>query len=138
MQVSTIVIWAIVLLFIAVAVFFLVKYWNFIREKFTDAPNKPTVTLYWMENCPHCVQFKDEWSKYKIMAAEKGEVNTRDYEATRDKSVVQAAGVTGFPTIRYSDGKGSVDYDGSRTAIELNNWVVAQMRKSATAPSVSA
>jgi glutaredoxin len=100
------------------------------REGFSGSGG--TVTLYFMTNCSHCKAFKDEWEKFKLVAAEQGKVSTDEKEAKKDNAAVTAAGVTGFPTIRFTNAKGdSSDYNGDRTAIALSMWVDEQLRKSA-------
>ena len=108
---------------ILIAMYFLFRK---VRERFES---KGTVTLYYMKGCGHCEKFKDEWEKFKIMAADKGNVATASKEAGSDREAVEAAGVTGFPTIRYTDPSGkSTDYQGDRTAIALSTWVDSQQR----------
>ena len=98
-----------------------------VKENFEGS--KGTVTLYFMTNCSHCKAFKDEWEQFKLMAKESGNVATDEKEAKKDAAAVEKAGVTGFPTIRLTTEKGSFDYNGDRTAVALNDWVNAQLRK---------
>lgn len=68
--------------------------------------------LYLMDGCPHCVRFKPEISKiqtpYEIINA-------------NERERVRAAGVKGFPTIKYGD----KIYEGPRTAQAIDKWVAS-------------
>ena len=93
------------------------------------------VTLYHMEGCKYCNDFKDEWAQFKLMAKDKQNITTAEKEASNDSADVKAANVTGFPTIRLTIGKGenakTIDYDGDRTANALFDWTNAQLRSNA-------
>jgi len=76
------------------------------------------ITLYHASWCPHCTTFMSEWQKLKTQLG--GKVQFEEYEDGANKDVINANGITGFPTIKLDthDGK-KVEYSGPRTADAL-------------------
>ena len=70
-----------------------------------------------MEQCPHCVRFRPEWSKCVQQVSAMPKVCTVEVNAT-DSSRVKEYNVDGFPTIILEDVRSGnrTNYDGARSA----------------------
>ena len=78
--------------------------------------DKIVVTFYYMDGCPHCVEFEPEWEKFSKLA--RGlKVTAQQYEARAPET--QAAGVSSFPTIKIKAQGKTINYDGERTSDAL-------------------
>ena len=78
--------------------------------------DKVVVTLYFMNGCPHCVEFEPEWEKFSKQAPGLN-VTAQQYEARAPET--QAAGVSSFPTIKIKAHGKTENYDGDRTSAAL-------------------
>jgi hypothetical protein len=78
--------------------------------------DKVVVTLYFMDGCPHCVEFEPEWEKFSKQAPGL-KVTAQQYEARAPET--KAAGVSSFPTIKIKAQGKTENYDGDRTADAL-------------------
>ena len=88
------------------------------------------VELYYAEWCGHCNKFKPEWEKFKKNALDGG-IKTNEYEAEKDKTKVEEANVSGFPTIIITINGKKEDYNGPRTAEALMEYVKGDKPKPA-------
>jgi hypothetical protein len=84
-------------------------------EHFTSN-DKIVVTFYYMDGCPHCVDFEPEWKKFSKQAPSLN-VTTQQYEARAPET--KAAGVSSFPTIKIKANGKTENYDGDRTSAAL-------------------
>lgn len=102
------------------------------KEGFKDigsgcADARYALIFFYMETCPHCVQFRPEWDKCakKVNGGKfSNKVCLREYSAdVRDMSTKY--GVDGYPTVILEDvktGKKTV-YDGPRSVDALMDFV---------------
>ncbi len=84
-----------------------------------DACDGKTFKLmfFYMEQCPHCVQFRPEWSKFMSRASSLNNVCAVEVSAKESDTCKQYS-IEGFPTIVLEDTRSrkKVVYDGPRTS----------------------
>ena len=91
-----------------------------------------SVIFYYMEGCPWCVKFYDEWSKFEKLAIINGFEAIKIERKSLNSTNLVGGNIQGFPTIRIKNSNGEVfDYNGARTATELlefskNHFIVKQ------------
>jgi len=66
------------------------------------------LVLYYADWCPHCVSYKPEWNAIKGILNKNG-IKTEEYEHGTHKKEIEAAGVEGFPTLRYFKEGGEIE-----------------------------
>lgn len=77
------------------------------------------ITLYYADWCGHCVRFKPVWKELKeYIKSNKIPIIMEDYEADKDKEIVDKAGVRSFPTILVEEEtKKTFEYNGDRSSV---------------------
>ena len=78
---------------------------------------KPTLLLFYMDGCIHCVRFKPTWDEAKHEIRSKG-IDTLRIDGIKNKELSQKYGVQGFPTILYFNGKDIKPFDGNQRTKE--------------------
>ena len=63
---------------------------------------RPSLVLFFMDGCPHCEANEEAWKEAKKKV---GGLHTTEIEAS---AVPESSGVTGFPTMQYTDEQGNV------------------------------
>lgn len=112
------------LLVISAIVFF--TFYPSFQEYFTD---QPSLEYFYMENCPHCVNFSPIWDDAvnKIKAANLNVVTKKHNALDSDsggKARADKFGVTSYPTVLYIDGSTTTEYKANpRTADGLLAFV---------------
>jgi len=82
--------------------------------------SKTLVTFFYMDGCPHCVDFEPEWTKF--VANPPPNVSTEKHES-KEKITKARKDIQGYPTIIITkDGKDTI-YPGERTASDLSKYV---------------
>lgn len=75
-------------------------------------------TLYYTEWCPHCKTVKPDWAKLQQDLHGKSingkHIVVEMVDCDKDKAKAEAAGVQGFPTIKFTVNGQSMDYSGER------------------------
>lgn len=93
------------------------------KNKYESYTNQKTLTMYYADWCPHCKVFKPKWEVISKQLTASG-VNCVSYECDENKEICNNAGVTGFPTIRYTNANGvTVDYSGAREIADIITYV---------------
>ena len=90
-------------------------------EMFADSAS---VTFYFMDGCPHCVDFEPEWELF-VKAAKAAGIATEKIESKDSRA--RDAGIKGFPTImikKTGAAKAEV-YSGDRTSAAIMAFVKA-------------
>jgi len=92
----------------------------YMRKKYIEKfSSNTTVTFFYMNGCPHCVDFEPEWDIF--VANPPPGVSTEKHEAKED--ITQKKGISGFPTIIITkDGK-DITYPGARKAEALTKYI---------------
>jgi protein disulfide-isomerase A6 len=85
------------------------------------------VELYYANWCPHCVNFKSDWKKFK--KAVDGKIVCRQYEESENKELMAKKGINGFPTLRIIVDGNMEEYDGQCDFKTLHNYVMNKMNK---------
>ncbi|PSC76647.1 disulfide isomerase [Micractinium conductrix] len=93
---------------------------------------RPALVEFYAPWCGHCKSLKPEWER--AATALKGILAVAAVDADANRDLGQEFGVRGFPTIKFlwaspSGDIQSADYNGGRTAQEIAEWGVAQMKK---------
>ena len=84
---------------------------------------KSTCTLYKAEWCGYCKKFKPKWEKCKNDKELTDKVKFVEYDADDDTEECKKAGITGYPTIHFTDSNGTVKpYKGERTYAALKEF----------------
>jgi protein disulfide-isomerase A6 len=86
------------------------------------------VELYYANWCPHCVNFKSDWKKFK--KAVDGKIVCRQYEESENKELMAKKNINGFPTLRIIVDGNMEEYEGPRDFRTLHNYVMNKMNKS--------
>ena len=63
---------------------------------------RPSLVLFFMDGCPHCEANEEAWKEAKKKV---GGLHTTEIEAS---AVPESSGVTGFPTMQYTDEQGKI------------------------------
>lgn len=99
---------------------------GFVRQGFQNPTLSPSVkefVLYYADWCPHCKHVVPEFDKLApngSVVVGGQNVKVSKYEASKDKDKHKAAGISGYPTIRFIDVDGTTtEYKGTRTAEEF-------------------
>ena len=79
-----------------------------------------SVTLYHADWCGYCKMFMPEWSKLQEKSQLQN-ISTHEFELTKDKSIMEKEGITGFPTIVINNNGNKYKYSGERTADAILN-----------------
>jgi hypothetical protein len=89
-------------------------------------PNKSiNLSLYYSNQCGHCIRFKPEWNKIKkyIDGGKNKNVSYNEYEEHEIKNKK----ITGFPTllfnIKIKNKNHEIEYNGERTSEKLINII---------------
>jgi thiol-disulfide isomerase/thioredoxin len=98
-------------------------------------PSNPSMEYFYLETCPHCVEFAPVWDDAVAAFKKEGlNVKTQKYDAndkdTGGKARADFFGVREFPTVLYVYGPAKTDkveYNGPRTADGLVAFVKARM-----------
>jgi hypothetical protein len=99
-----------------------------VRERFTGggagAGCEYKLMFFAMESCPHCVQFKPEWSKFS-KEAKKSMPKVCVSEHSSDDKLTEKYDVHGYPTVIFENVKTGKrkEYDGPRTSAGLVQFV---------------
>jgi len=80
------------------------------------------VELYYANWCPHCVNFKADWAKFKN--AVDGKIKCRQYEESEHKELMMKKKIKGFPTLRIIVDNNIEEYNGDRDFNSLYNFVM--------------
>lgn len=83
------------------------------------------VELYYANWCPHCVNFKSDWKKFK--KAVDGKIVCRQYEESEHKELMAKKNINGFPTLRIIVDGNMEEYEGQRNFETLYNYVMNKM-----------
>ena len=95
-------------------------------------PNNKEVVLvlFYVDWCPHCVSTKPEWSNLvnnlnnKEVNGVNVKVNACNAEGSAaEKEFASENNVQGYPTIKLITNNEAVEYNGARTALEMENFV---------------
>jgi len=70
-----------------------------------------SITLYHAKWCPHCVTFGNEW-KQIVNKCESLGIKATEYEETKNPEVMEANGITGYPTIKIQKAGKTTEYNG--------------------------
>lgn len=89
---------------------------------------KPTLVLFWAQNCPHCHSAKPEFAKAALKIQATGAVDVIDIEGASIPPQ-DASTLPGVPTIRvypdgYTPGGRYVEYQGPRTEEGIVSFVM--------------
>ena len=106
-----------------VALYFLVVT---VKEKFFSGSS---ISLYWSDSCPHCVNMKPNWDNFVSRAkSELSGLTVQTFNANdADDSKKIPSSVHSFPTIMMNGSKGNVEYKGDRSADDLFKWAKSNM-----------
>jgi thiol-disulfide isomerase/thioredoxin len=82
--------------------------------------NKNELVLYKADWCGHCNRFKPAWEQLK-----KQNINVSfvEYDADKDRKVIEKHNINGYPTIHYKIKGGTYEYNGERTVEGLINFM---------------
>ena len=86
------------------------------------------VELYYADWCPHCINFKPIWHKFK--KAVDGKIKCREYEESENKELIQQKKINGFPTIRIIIDGEIEEYTGGRDYDTFYNYVSGKLNGS--------
>lgn len=84
------------------------------------------VILYHANWCGHCKRFGPEWNKLKSMKNNNDElkdIEFVDYEYDKNKSDIDKANISGFPTIRVHFDNKVEEYSGERSAEAITDFI---------------
>lgn len=78
------------------------------------------ITLYYADWCGHCKTFKPVWNELKEYVKEHNiPLKLEEYESSKDKAVVDKAGIKGYPTILVEETTKKVyEYNGERSSVK--------------------
>lgn len=92
--------------------------------------------------CGHCKKLAPVWDELAdSLQGAKSSVNIAKVDGDAEKSLSTKYGISGFPTIKYFDGKSKdpVDYEGGRDLEDFQKFIAektgAKAKKAAKAPS---
>ena len=75
--------------------------------------------------CGHCKQLKSVWDE---LAENTENVLIGEVDCTVEKTLCEAHGIKGYPTLKYSDGTGWKNYDGGRDLQTFEDFVVENLQ----------
>ena len=100
------------------------NYKNFLNNKQTGgSTQKPTLYLFKADWCGHCRSFKNEWERLQQMADLKDKVNFETVDADKNKEKINEWKVQGFPTLILQKDKTAIEYNQSRDAESLAEFI---------------
>lgn len=74
--------------------------------------------------CPYCKEFAPEYQKADtVLQHQNSPVKFARVDATTETDLAEENGVRGYPTIKFYRYGYSTEYDGSRTASDLVDWL---------------
>lgn len=87
--------------------------------------NSPFVLVeFYAPWCPYCKDFAPEFRKADSMLAQQNSpVKLAKVDATAETDLAEENGVRGYPTIKFYRYGYSTEYDGSRKADDLVEWL---------------
>ncbi len=66
-----------------------------------------TVTLYYSDNCSHCIKFKPTWNNFKKQLPKN--IKTEEYENSKNSDIIEKNNIEYYPTIKIN--KNGVSYE---------------------------
>lgn len=95
-----------------------------------------------MNRCGHCKKLAPTWEELAdSLKSAKSAINIAKVDGDEEKSLSTKYGISGFPTIKYFDGKSKdpIDYTGGRSLEDFQSFIAenagAKAKKAAKAPS---
>ena len=85
--------------------------------------NKPELYLFKAEWCGHCKNFKPEWNKLQENGKLSNKINFITMDSEKNKKQIEEWKIEGFPTIILKQGNNAVEYDGQRSAKEIESFL---------------
>jgi thiol-disulfide isomerase/thioredoxin len=101
---------------------------------------RPTVMLYHMSMCPHCVAMRPAWEQVKKKIEAQNGVMVAEVEYSQ-MHVLPASlkNIRGFPTIQVLEkGKVKSEYVGDRTAQSIVEFAMSHVKKPTAKPKAAA
>jgi thiol-disulfide isomerase/thioredoxin len=105
-----------------------IKYKNkylFLKKKYLQTggtTKKPELHLYKAQWCGHCKHFKPIWEQLENSNL-KNKINFITFDSDADKNEIKENNITGFPTIMLKFKNKSIEYQGYRTANEIEKFI---------------
>ena len=87
-----------------------------------------TLILYWADNCIYCKNYLPEWEKLKDILKDHN-IETLDYEKSRDWSIVSKELIITYPTIKYINEKGEKEVLKKRSIDFILNHLNIKIQK---------
>jgi protein disulfide-isomerase-like protein len=79
--------------------------------------------------CGHCKRLAPTWAELAAGFAGSDSIGIASVDCTQHKTVCDAAGVKGYPTLKvFHGGEAKEEYHGGRTLEALQEYVVGQKR----------
>ena len=137
---NTLIVCFLVIVLIAIAIFYLIKRNKDVKEGFESEPmelnnltEKPNpkggdvvIVLFYVDWCPHCVSTKPHFQK--LMAHNNENINGKVLKVAmvnceKNPELAEAAGVEGYPTIQLELNGKRHNYDGERTEAGFMSYI---------------
>jgi thiol-disulfide isomerase/thioredoxin len=141
---NTLIVCVLVVVLIAIAIFYLVRNNRIVKEGFESEPmelnnltEKPNpkgadvvIVLFYVDWCPHCVSTKPEWNKLvnkmnnqKVNGNNVNVVACNAEGSTAEKEFANENNIEGYPTIKLVKENDVVDYNGARNVEALEEFI---------------
>jgi thiol-disulfide isomerase/thioredoxin len=111
---------------LAYGIYYLFKQlrWGVGNSHYLEGFNNKTFVFFRMDGCPHCENMRGEWSKF--VNNHKGDVATKEVEASQDPAMCKKYGVKGFPSLLLiNNGKVIKKFEGERKASAFESFVAS-------------
>lgn len=96
------------------------------RNNFQEvAANTPFLLVeFYAPWCPYCKDFAPEYQKAdSMLQSQNSPVKLAKVDASAETDLAEENGVRGYPTIKFYNNGYSTEYDGSRSASDLVEWL---------------
>ena len=87
--------------------------------------NKPCITLYYVDWCPHCQDIKPEWDKLEKSKDINKLCDVKRVNCEENDAIVEEKAIEGYPTIIYTDVNNNEElYNEDRTYISFKEFIL--------------
>ena len=87
--------------------------------------DKPSITLYYVDWCPHCQDVKPEWNKLEKSEEINKLCDVKRVNCEENEDIVEKKQIEGYPTIIYTDVNNNEElYNEDRTYISFKEFIL--------------